>query len=69
MRPTEKPAQKCGIFYFFIFFEGIHELQTSKARKFAVFTWVNRGWKQKCYFLDDFDEGGWDLSSQSREKG
>jgi hypothetical protein len=69
MSPTEKPTRKCGIFYFFIFFEGIHELQTSKACEHPWFAhWVTHRWKQKCCFLDDFDEGGWDLSLQAREK-
>jgi hypothetical protein len=67
MNPTKISTQKCGIFYFFIFFKGIHELQTRKARKSGVCTLVTRGWQQKYYFLDEFDAGGWDLSFQSRE--
>jgi hypothetical protein len=68
MSPTEKPTRKCGLFYFFIFFEGICELQTSKVWTSMVFTLVTHGWKQKCCFLDEFDAGGWDLHLQAREK-
>jgi hypothetical protein len=68
MSPTKKPARIWGIFYFFIFFEGIRKLQTSKVRTSTVCTQVTRGWKHKCCFLDEVD-GGWDLSLQAREKG
>jgi hypothetical protein len=60
--PTKNPTRKCGIILFFIFFEGIHELQTRKEQKSAFFTLVTHRWKQKCCFLDDFDVGGWDLN-------
>jgi len=54
---------------FVLFFEGIREFQTSKDRTSVVCTQVTHGWQQKCCFLDEFDEGGWDLNFQAREKG
>jgi hypothetical protein len=33
-----------------------------------VFTQVTHVWQQKCCFLDEIDEEGWDLHLQGREK-
>jgi hypothetical protein len=33
----------------------------------VIFTWVNSVYKQKYVFLDDFDEGEWDLGLQAKE--